>query len=61
MSEKRVKINRGIKRLLRNLTFDNSIDDKDITFIDKYPKALDKHINARRELIRKYPDIIKLL
>ena len=61
MSEKRVKINRGIKRLLGNLTFNNRIDDKDINFIEKYPKALDKHINARRELIRKYPDIMKLV
>lgn len=57
MSEKRVKINRGVKRILENLTFDN----KDIHFMNRYPKALDKHINARRELIRKYPDIMKLL
>lgn len=61
MSEKRVKINRGVKRILGNLTFDNRIDDKDINFIEKYPKVLDKHINARREIIRKYPDIMKLL
>ena len=60
MSEKRVKINRGVKRLLENLTFNSGIDDKDIAFIDKYPKALDKHINAKRELFRKYPDLMKL-
>lgn len=61
MSEKRVKINRGVKRILENLTFDNKFDDKSIHFMNRYPKALDKHINARRELIRKYPDIMKLL
>lgn len=61
MSEKRVKINRGVKRILENLTFDNKFDGKDIHFMNRYPKALDKHINARRELIRKYPDIMKLL
>lgn len=61
MSEKRVKINRGIKRLLGNLLFNNRIDDKDINFMNRHPKALDKHINARRELIRKYSDIMKLI
>jgi len=61
MSGKRVKINKGLKRLFDNLALNNRIDEKDASFLDRYPKALDKHIDARKELFRKYPDFMKLI
>ena len=61
MSGKRVKINKGIKRLLNNLALNNIMDEKDVSFLDRYPKALDKYTDARIKLFRKYPDFMKLI
>ena len=61
MSEKRIKRNKSIKRLLGNLLLDIGLDEQDISFLKRNPKVLDNHIHARKELFRKYPDLMKLI